>query len=119
MKAWVFPWLFLATALMVPPGCASKPRPNWNERVGNFTFDQAVQELGPPVASTQLQDGTTVAEWFLKRGAQFSVGFGTGVYGSGVGVGVGQSVTAPAPGHYLRLVFDPDGQLERWEKVRH
>ncbi len=112
-------WLLLAVLIVAFAGCASKPRPNWDERIGNYTFDQAVQELGPPVASTPLSDGTIVAEWFLKHGAQFSFGVGTGVYGGHAGVGVGQSVTQVAPGRYLRLVFGPDGQLQRWEKVRH
>ncbi len=118
-SVWGLPALFLAVILIVFPGCASKPSVNWNDRIGHFTFDDAVKELGPPVASTRLQDNTNVAEWFLKHGAQFSFGVGTGVYGSGGGMGVGQSVTPLAPGYYLRLVFGPDGNLQRWENVRH
>jgi hypothetical protein len=108
--------LFLAALVMLNPGCASTPKPDWNQRVGNFTFDDAVRELGPPVASTKLQDGTTVAEWFLKYGSQMSFGFGAGSYGGGGAVGVGHTVTAPPKGHYLRLTFGPDGKLSRWEK---
>ena len=99
-------------------GCASKPKADWNTRVGTFTYDQAVLELGPPSAQTRLEDGTTVAEWFLSHGSQFSFGVGTGFYGSSGGVGVGQSVTTTPPGNYLRLVFGPDGILKRWEKVK-
>jgi hypothetical protein len=119
LPVWMPAGLFLATFLTLVAGCASKPSPNWNERIGHFTFDEAVRELGPPVASTRLQDGTLVAEWFLKPGAQFSFGVGTGFYGGGGSVGVGQGVTVPTPGHYLRLVFGVDGQLQHWEKVRH
>ncbi len=110
--------LVLMFVVVILPGCASKPRPDWNARVGQYTFEQAVQELGPPVTSTLLEDGTRVAEWFLKPGPQISFGLGTGAYGSGGGVGVGQSVALPTPGHYLRLVFGPNGQLQRWEKFR-
>ncbi len=109
-------WLVLVVLLMLNPGCASTPKPDWNQRIGTYTYDDAVRELGPPTASTQLQDGTTVAEWFLKYGSQMSFGFGTGFYGGAGGVGVGQSVTPPPKGHFLRLTFGPDGKLQRWEK---
>jgi hypothetical protein len=110
--------LLLAVVVILNPGCASTPKPDWNQRVGNYTFDEAVRELGPPVSSTRLQDGSTVAEWFLKYGSQVSFGLGTSVYGGGGGVGVGQSVTAPPKGHYLRLIFGPDGKLQSWEKFQ-
>jgi hypothetical protein len=118
LLVWIAGGAILAVVLAANPGCASKPRPDWNQRVGSLTFDGAVQELGPPVGSTPLQDGTTVAEWFLKPGPQISFGLGTGVYGRSGGVGVGQSVALPTPGQYLRLVFGPDGKLQRWEKFR-
>jgi hypothetical protein len=104
--------------VMVNPGCSSTPKPDWNQRVGSYTFDDAVRELGPPVSSIRLQDGSTVAEWFLKYGSQVSFGFGTSMYGGGGAVGVGQTVTTPPKGHYLRLIFGPDGKLQRWEKFQ-
>ena len=109
----------LALGLLVNSGCASKPKTDWNSRIGNLTFDQAVMELGPTFGNNQLADGTRVAEWFLKPGPQISFGLGTGFHGGSGAVGVGQSVAVPTPGHYLRLVFGPDGQLQSWEKVRH
>jgi hypothetical protein len=119
MPLWIVTWLLLLLAgLVVNSGCASKPKPNWDQRVGIYTFDEAVLELGPPVSSTILQDGTHVAEWFLGYGSQMTFGFGTGFYGHGGGVSVGQTVAAPAPGRYLRLVFGPEGELQRWEKFK-
>lgn len=113
----VWKWSLLGAFVIALAGCATKPKTDWNERIGHYTFDQAVQELGPPASSIRLQDGTTVAEWFRKAGPQFSFGVGTG-YGSGpVGVGVGQGVTTPPKGHFLRLTFSPDGQLQRWENI--
>jgi hypothetical protein len=111
--------LLLAFFIPFNPGCATKPTADWNQRVGRFTFDDAVLELGPPATSIRLQDGTMVAEWFLKPGPQISFGLGSGAYGSSGGVSVGQSVAIPTPGHYLRLTFGPDGVLQHWEKVRH
>ena len=111
-------WVLLAALIVLNPGCASTPKPDWNSRIGNYTFDNAVQELGPPTGSTRLQDGTTVAEWFLKYGPQMSFGFGTGMYHGGGGFGVGQSITPPPKSHFLRLTFDPEGKLQRWENIQ-
>jgi hypothetical protein len=110
--------LVLAAIVMMNAGCASTPKPNWDQRVGHYTYDEAVRELGPPVGSTRLDDGTTVAEWFLKYGAQMSFGFGASSYGGGGGVGVGQSVATPPKGHFLRLTFDSQGKLQKWEKFK-
>ena len=116
LPVWVLALLFLVALLLLSPGCASTPKADWNQRVGNFTFDDAVHELGPPMSSTKLEDGTTVAEWFLGHGPQLSFGFGTSSYGSGGAVGVGSSVSPAPKGKFLRLTFGPDGKLQRWEK---
>ncbi|HEY5915064.1 MAG TPA: hypothetical protein VJA21_31100 [Verrucomicrobiae bacterium] len=110
--------LLLAALLIAQPGCTSKPRPDWNQRIGNLTFEEAVQELGPPASSTPLEDGTRAAEWFLKPGPQISFGLGTAASTERGGVAAGQSVALPTKGHYLRLAFGPDGKLQRWEKFR-
>ncbi|HYG36945.1 MAG TPA: hypothetical protein VEC99_19290 [Clostridia bacterium] len=100
-------WQRTGVFIIVSAGCASKPRADWNQRIGHYTYEQAVQELGPLFASTQLQDGTVVSEWFLKYGPQFSFGLGTGFIGGHTGVGVGQTVNAPPKGHYLRPTSAP------------
>ncbi len=117
-SVWVLSCVVLAVFLAANGGCASKPKPDWDQRVGHLTFDQAVGELGAPVAVAPLDDGSRVAEWFLKPGPSISFGLGTGVGGGGAAVGVGQSVALPTKGQFLRLVFGPDGQLQRWEKFR-
>ncbi|MDW8308698.1 MAG: hypothetical protein RMK20_04915, partial [Verrucomicrobiales bacterium] len=88
----------------------------WNSRVGSYTFDLAVTELGPPDKQAKLSDGSTVAEWITGRtgGAAFSVG--TGVYGRRTGVGVSQTVGTGGAHRVLRLVFDKDGKLTSWSK---
>lgn len=40
-------WLCLLVAVAAVNGCATN-RINWAERVGYYTHDQAVLELGPP-----------------------------------------------------------------------
>ncbi len=97
--------------------CASTPKVDWNSRMGRYTFDQAVLDMGPPERSSELSDGTKVAEWFVRAGSSMSFGVGTGYYGSGSGVGVGQSVTSGRSGQYLRLTFNTEGVLAAWEKV--
>ena len=111
-------WVLLAALLVLNPGCASKPKRDWNSRVGNYTFDNAVQEFGPPTNSVRLHDGSTVSEWFLKHGSQMSFGFGTSMYRGGGGLGVGQSISPPPTAHFIRLTFDPQGKLQRWEEVK-
>ena len=104
--------------LLLGISCASTPRVDWDSRVGSYTFDQAVLEMGPPERATDLSDGTKVAEWFLKRGSSMSFGVGTGFYGGSSSVGVGQSVSSGPSGQFLRLTFDTGGVLARWEKIR-
>jgi hypothetical protein len=112
-------FLLLAISSWLISGCASTPKVDWNARVGSFTYDQAVAEMGPPDKSTKLSDGSSVAEWFLKHSSSFAVGVGTGFYSGGSSVGVGQTVGTSPSGQYLRLTFGADGKLTKWEHVRH
>jgi len=129
--------LLLVATLLVPVGCASsssstvKPaKPvkvdpktvNWGERIGTYTFDQALAELGGPALVGESSAGKT-AEWVLRRSPQMSFGFGVGgaSYGSGggVGVGVGSGISPPPHGENLRLIFDAEGKLKEWAKVKY
>lgn len=122
MKRFVFPSvLWLVAALIALPllsaGCASKPKIDWASRVGTYTFDQAVLELGPPDKASDLSDGTKVAEWFVKRNSRLSFGVGTGFYGSNTGVGVSQRIGGRGTEKYLRLTFNPEKKLQTWTFV--
>jgi hypothetical protein len=102
-------------------GCASTPKVDWNARVGNFIYDQAVAELGPPDKSTKLSDGSTVADWITRKSSGVSFGLGTGYshYGDGMGTSTGVGVGVPVGStgdHVLRLTFGPDGKLVEWSK---
>jgi hypothetical protein len=106
--------------------CAHRPKVdpniNWNERIGSYTYEQALAELGRPNVIAESSEGRT-ADWILSQSPQMSFGFGVGhgVYGShvGTGVGVGTSVTPPPHGEYLHLTFDPEGKLKSWSRVKH
>ena len=118
-------WLFFI-------GCASQPKPNlsrseaakvdWGSRIGKYSYDQAVADLGQPATFGESSEGRW-GEWTLKRSPQMSFGFGVGTstHGSrgGVGVGAGSTVTPPPSGLYLHLDFGPDSQLKGWRKVQY
>jgi hypothetical protein len=93
-------------------GCASS-KVAWAGRVGNYTFDQAVQELGPPERSAKLADGRTVSEWLLYRGSSSRTYHVTpGYYG-----GLYHYNDSQFPDRFLRLTFSPEGRLEDWKRV--
>ena len=109
--------LVMACLVLGMAGCSSKPKVDWGSRVGVFTMDEAILEMGPPDFSTQLSDGMTVSDWFQGRAPTMSFGFGVGSYGSSGGVGVGQGVSTGGAGRYLRLTFDAEGILTRVDRV--
>jgi len=91
-------------------GCATQ-KVNWDGRVGAFTFDQVVLEMGPPDKSAKLQDGAMVAEWLTQRG------FARGSVQNISGTWVEHYYEPPMPDYYLRLTFGPDGRLQAWKRV--
>jgi hypothetical protein len=91
-------------------GCVTQ-KVNWDSRVGVFTFDQVVLEMGPPDRSAKLQDGVTVAEWLTQRG------FARGTVQNTSGTWVEHYYEPPMPDYYLRLTFGPDGKLRAWKRV--
>jgi hypothetical protein len=109
--------LWLAGSLLLV-GCKTTPPVDWNSRVGNYTYDQAVTELGPPDKSAQLSDGVTVAEWITGRRSNSSVSIGTGFFSGGrhsaTGFGVGQTFGGGYRDVVLRLTFSPDNRLISW-----
>ncbi|MEY4385195.1 MAG: hypothetical protein RLY20_478 [Verrucomicrobiota bacterium] len=111
--------LIAAGCALLLSGCASKPKVDWNARIGNYTFDQAVIELGPPARQSDLSDKRKVAEWVTgySGGSSMSIGFGGyGGYGRRTGVGVSQTVGSGGYEYILRLTFAPDGKLIEWKR---
>jgi len=113
--------------MLAVAGCASGRMKtvnaiDWASRVGHYTYEEAVAELGKPTRESLSGEGRR-AEWMLKQSPRvsFGVGMGTGSYGHGGGtsVGVGTSVSPPPSGEYLVLEFEEAGPLRRWERVRY
>lgn len=114
----------LVTAFILA-GCASnKPakqnpsKANWSDRVGTYTYAEALSDLGKPAVVTESENGTT-AEWVLKRSPRMSFGLGVGSFGRNTGVGVGTDMPLPRHGENLRLEFQKDGKLAAWSKVKY
>jgi len=93
-------------------GCAS-PRVEWGGRVGHYTYDQAVVEMGPPDREAKLADGTIVAEWLTGRGTTYVYGTGDPFWPYARGTATAQTT----PSRFIRLTFGPSGQLADWKRV--
>jgi len=100
----------LITLAVIIGGCATKPKIDWNARIGNYTFDDAVREMGPPDKSAKLSDGTLVCEWLIMKG------YSRGHYAYFPGSLPYYWTDPPSPDRFLRLVFSPDGKLTEWKK---
>ncbi len=113
--------VLFALMLLIPiagiVGCKSTPKVDWQSRVGSFTYDQAVTELGPPDKVATISDGRKIADWVRRsRRSGLSFGVGTGFSTGGVGVGVGQSVGTSSRDQVLRLTFNAENRLVDWSK---
>lgn len=98
------PGLLMAVLLLA--GCATT-RIDWNSRIGQYSYDDAVMELGVPDRQATLSDGSIVGEWLRQRG---------GAYGVSHFTRWSRFHTYDVhefPDRYLRLTFGPDGQLVR------
>jgi hypothetical protein len=124
MKLTLLPLIVL---LVLAGGCASGPKTNiegidWKSRIGTYTYDEAMAELGQPNVIGESSEGRT-AEWVLRQSPAVTFGFGLGSGSSGghtaTGVGVGTTVSPPPSGEYLRLRFDKEDKLAEWSRVKY
>ena len=104
----------LLTAIGFLASCASTPQVDWTARMGEYTFDQAVTELGQPTKQAKLADGQTVAEWITRSPQSTSFGVGASSYGGYGGMGMGTTFSGGYRERILRLTFGADGKLENW-----
>jgi len=120
-------WLSLIVLVFLAGSCTSGTKVSvkdidWGSRIGTYTYEEALAELGEPDVIGQSSEGK-IAEWVLQRSPNFSfgLGFGSGSFGrhTSTGVGVGTSVSPPPSGEYLHLRFDKDGKLAEWTRVRY
>jgi hypothetical protein len=119
--------LLLIVLVFMAGSCASSQkvkidRIDWGGRIGTYTYEEALAELGEPDVMGESSEGK-IAEWVLRRSPMVSFGFGLGSGGYGhhtaTGVGVGTSVSPPPSGEYLHLRFGKDGKLAEWTRVRY
>src|SRR5579872_3463290 len=96
-------WLAIIV-LMLMAGCkTSSPLVDWNRRIGHYSYDLALIDLGIPVRSTTLRDGSIVADWRTRRS---STGIEQMGYSTPVSLeGPFPNATSPTPNEYLRLTF--------------
>jgi len=110
-------WPALAGCLFA--GCATGTKTDWNARVGNYTYGQAVQELGVPNKSAKAGGGDKVAEWLVSSYSPPTIESGGDAYVGQPGWVAPELVAAypkgPDSGRWLRLVFTPDGTLLSWK----
>ena len=103
--------IVLCLAVVFLTGCQTTPPINWDSRVGNYTYDQAVKDFGPPDRQAKLSDGQTVAKWITRSpnsGGSYNVGMGY--------YGTGQRFGSSFPDSVLQLTFGTDGKLTAWSK---
>ena len=109
----------LAMACIVSIGCMGGLKKQWNPRVGGFTYDEAVKEMGPPDKKETTSDGVLVAEWVTHRPQVY----GSPAMGMGMGWGwrgrwgwAGTDIHS-TPERAMRLQFGPDKRLQMWKEV--
>ena len=106
--------LFLAAAFFT--GCQTLKPVDWNSRVGHYTHDQAVNELGSPARQARLSDGKVVSKWFVQPPVAPRFNSGMTYYGSNHGLGAGQAIGSGLNNQMLQLTFGTNGTLIDWSK---
>jgi hypothetical protein len=96
-------------------GCTTRPPIDWNNRVGHYTYDQAMAELGPPDRQARLSDGKAVYKWFVQRPVGTRFNSGMSYYGNN-GFGANQTIGSTFNSQMLQLTFDTNGTLVAWSK---
>jgi|SRR5271170_2825198 len=95
-------------------GCATQ-RINWQARVGNYTYDQAVRDFGPPDKSAKLADGTRVADWVVREGRTVVAPQPYLTPPDRFGPAMPVYTGTYAPSYYMELVFGTDDKLKSYK----
>jgi hypothetical protein len=108
--------VLVGLAVLLLGGCVTQ-KIDWSARVGHYTYNQAVKELGPPDKSAKLSNGATVAEWLTQPG-QVTVAPEPYFVPHGCYFGPLTPMYSESyvPARYLRLYFDANGTLKAWNK---
>jgi hypothetical protein len=106
----------LSLAAILLAGCATMQTVDWNSRVGRYTYNQAVNELGPPDQQIPSSDGKVVAKWVIQRYSGPSYNVGTGYFGNHTGFAASHNFGPAYKSRFLQLTFGTDGLLTAWSK---
>jgi hypothetical protein len=106
-------WMAVIPVAFLLMGCASSAF-NWDSRVGTYTWEDAVTELGEPNRVTELEGGVTAAEWIRTRSFSPAAGPDPSPELRGQTVLPDERPGRTAPSKILRLSFTPDGKLLDW-----
>jgi hypothetical protein len=96
-------------------GCTTTPPIDWNSRVGLYTYQQAVADLGRPNRQAKLSDGTTVYKWSAQPAVNPNLNTGMSYYGS-TGFTSNQTASPGVNDQMLQLTFDTNGVLTAWSQ---
>lgn len=114
MIAALVKWFPVLAIALVIGGCATQ-RINWQTRIGNYTYDDAIREFGPSDKHDQLSDGTIIADWVVREGHTVTAPqpYLTGPDGMGPAMSGFSSTYVPT--YYMRMTFGPDGKLQSYK----
>ena len=115
MNGWkVFSWRWVLVGLLcfLGVGCETYGKADWKSRVGHYSWDQAIEELGPPESEAKTSDGSRVASWVISRSRTYSTAIRGPMYWSWSG----QDVTTTAESHLL-LTFNAQSQLKACKRI--
>jgi hypothetical protein len=98
---------------LIGAGCQALQQVDWDRRIGQFNYEQAVAELGQPAEEAKLPGGMRRVEWITNSG----ISAGRALVGAGYQRRT-MSVVPMDPteihrlrDRYLRLTFDKAGRL--------
>ncbi len=90
-------------------GCAHQT--DWKSRVGSYTYDDAVRELGPPDKKETLSDNTLVAEWVTITGWNHTTRHPIRPVLRSEVYWTFETTTESTPDTIVRLTFSPERKL--------
>lgn len=98
---------------------------DWNSRVGQWTYDDVVKDMGPADKVETLSDGAKVAEWLVQKGTTvpryeitgYRDDFNFPFYPYANRLGrtryfEGYRADIHFPDRSVRMIFQPNGVLE-------
>jgi hypothetical protein len=111
----------LLAVLLAGCNTPSSPTVNWDRRIGSYTYNLALQDMGVPVRHVTLSDGSIVADWLVEKGKPGAPSTYEADEMGGYVIPFLWDNPIPMdararPNRYLRLTFGPDQKLTGWKK---